>query len=120
MSSELINSVVEILLPVLATILTTVCSWIGLKIKKLYEEKVNTETKRQVVELTVKYIEQVYQDLHGKDKLKKALETATEWLNTKGLQVTEAELTILIEAAVHNLNLEGIFIETDDIKTLNE
>lgn len=111
MDSDLVNEIIEVLLPVLATILTAVFSWIGMKLKSLYEEKVNTETKQKIAELTVKYIEQVCKDLNGPDKLQKALVTASDWLKDKGISINEAELLILIEAAVKSLNMEQLFNE---------
>lgn len=92
------------LLEIIVAILTGVASFIGIKIKKVYEDHVNTKTKKDVVETTVKYVEQVYKDIHGEEKLNKAKEKALEWLNEKGISVSDTELEILIEAAVNGFN----------------
>lgn len=94
------------LLEILVAILTGIASFIGVKIKKVYEEYVNTKVKKDVVEDTVKYVEQVFKDIHGQEKLEKAKEKALEWLNEKGISISEVELEILIEATVNSFNKE--------------
>ena len=94
------------LLEILFAILTGIASFIGMKIKKVYEEYVNTKVKKDVVEDTVKYVEQVFKDIHGQEKLDKAKEKALEWLNEKGISISEVELEILIEATVNSFNKE--------------
>jgi len=95
------NSIIEIL----GVILTGIASFIGLKLKALYEEKVNTETKKKIVEDTVKYVEQVTKDISitSENKKEKAKDKALEWLNEKGLTISETELDVLIESAVNTL-----------------
>jgi hypothetical protein len=83
-------------------ILTAVFSYIGLKIKSYVEEKANTETKRKVVETTCRYINQLYEDLDGADKLEKAKESIVEQLNQKDIPITELELNVLIESTVNS------------------
>lgn len=102
------NNMFEILQPylleIIAAILTSVAAFIGVKIKKVYEEYVNTKTKKEIVECTVKYVEQVFKELHGEEKLNKAKDKALEWLNEKGIKVSDTELEILIEASVNGFN----------------
>ena len=121
MNEAIIN---QVLIPVLATILTGVFSYIGMRIKSIYEEKVDTEVKKQIVNATVQYVEQVYSKLKGEEKLKKAIETASTWLNDKGIYVSEAELTVLLEAAVNGFTTEfemnKEFKDGKSCKTLKE
>ena len=107
------NQLIDILLPILATFLTGLFTYLGTKIKSAYEKKVNTETAKTVVQDVVKFVEQVYTDLHGKEKLQKAIEQTSTILQSKGITLTETEITMLIEAAVFGLN-EGI--SSDDVK----
>lgn len=100
----------EILTPILATTLTTILSYVGLKLKGLYEEYINTKEKQAVVKNTVKYVEQVFSDLEGCEKLEKAKVTAIDWLNEKGIKISDAELTVLIESAVQALK-GGFYID---------
>lgn len=98
------NQLLDILLPVLATFLTGLFTYIGTRLKKVYEEKVNTETAKNVVEDTVRFVQQVYKDLKGPEKLEKATAQVVEVLQSKGISMSEAEINMLIESAVYGLN----------------
>lgn len=74
---------------------------------KLYQKHINTQTKKDVVYTVVHAVEQIYKDLHGEEKLNKALEAASEMLKAQGITVTELELKMLIESAVGEFN--GVF-----------
>ena len=88
---------------ILYTVLTTVASFIGLKIKTLYEEHVNTEQKEKVVKTVVNAVEQLYKDLDGAAKLEKAKEHIVALLSEKGLTITELEMEMLIESVCNSL-----------------
>lgn len=101
MFAEFINNYgVEIIMAVL----TAIAGYIGLVAKNLYTKFINDKTKQSVVKTVVQGIEQIYKDIHGEEKLNKALEAATEMLAEKGISVTEFELRMLIEAAVGEFN----------------
>ena len=106
--SEVVNQLIQILLPVLATFLTGLFTYIGTRLKNAYEQKVNTETAKVVVENAVRFVEQIYKDLHSKEKLEKAVEQVSQILASKGINLSEAEINMLIESAVYGLN-EGWF-----------
>lgn len=101
--TEFFEAVKPALFSFLATVLTVVFSYVGLELKKLYGQYVNTDQKRSVAESTVRYVEQVYADLDGEDKKKKALDRAGKLLTDSGIPVTAEELDTLLEAAVHGL-----------------
>lgn len=86
---------------ILATIITGVASFIGVAIKNTYTKYVDTKIKKEIVKSTVEYVEQVFTEIHGVEKLYKAKEKALEWLNEKGIKISETELEILIESAVN-------------------
>ena len=119
------NQLIDLLLPILATFLTGLFTYIGTRLKKIYEEKVNTETAKTVVENAVRYVEQVYKDLHGKEKLEKAIEQVSQVLESKGITITDTEIYMLIESAVYGLN-EGwlkddtIIVEPEEKIVLEE
>lgn len=94
------------LMEIIVTILTAVATYIGAKIKKIYEEKANDETKRKVVATVVKAIEQLYKDLNGEEKLEKAQENIVEMLNEKGIMITELEMNMLIEEVCNSFKKE--------------
>lgn len=100
-------------------ILLALAGALGAVVAKL----LNTETKRRVAKIAAQFAEQVYKDLHGDDKLQKALEAAAALLKKRGLKFDAAEMRILIEAAVGEFNevfakswpiLEGIAVEDLD------
>lgn len=91
-------------LPVIAAALTAVAGFIGTQIKKLYEKYVNNKVKQDVVRTCVKAVEQLYHDLGGPEKLKKAQEGVRQMLEEKGIPITELELNLLIESIVSEFN----------------
>lgn len=95
----IINTMITILLPVLATGLTSVISLLVLKMRS----KINSEIGDQVINTTVKYVQQVYKDCNGEEKLQKAIETASATLKEKGIKMGEIELRTLIESAVYGV-----------------
>lgn len=97
---------------ILYTIVTTIAGYIGIVIKNLYKKHVDDQTKKDVVKTVVQSIEQIYKDLHGDEKLNKALESASEMLAIKGITISELELRVLIEAAVGEFN--DVFNKTEE------
>jgi intergrase/recombinase len=89
---------------ILYAILTAVGGYLGIVVKNLYTKYINDKTKEKVAKTVVQAVEQIYKDLHGEEKLNKALESAAEMLEQKGVAVTELELRMLIEAAVGEFN----------------
>lgn len=85
-------------------IITGVFAYLGIKAKELADKYLNDKTKKDVAKTVVQAVEQVYKDLHGEEKLTKALESASEMLEEKGIIVTELEMRMLIEAAVAEFN----------------
>lgn len=93
---------------ILYTVLTTIASYVGLKLKALYEEYVNTEEKEKVVKTVVKAVEQLHKDLDGAAKFEKAKENIVVMLNDKGITITDLEMEMLIESACNSLNQNKI------------
>lgn len=91
------------LIPLLMAILTGVLTWIGTKIKSVIEEKVTNEKVKDIIYDVVRYTEQTSKELTSSEKFERALKEASEWLNSKGINITELELKIMIEATVNSL-----------------
>ena len=89
---------------ILYAILTAFAGYLGIVIKRLYTKFVNDKTKQAVAKTVVQAIEQIYKDLHGEEKLNKALESMSEMLAEKGIQISDLEMRMLIEAAVAEFN----------------
>lgn len=89
---------------ILYSILTAIAGYLGIVIKNLYTKYINDKTKQDVAKTVVKAVEQMYKDLHGDEKLQKALEAASDMLLTKGITISDIELRMLIESAVAEFN----------------
>lgn len=89
---------------ILYSILTAIAGYLGIVIKNLYTKYINDKTKQDVAKTVVKAVEQMYKNLHGDEKLQKALEAASDMLLTKGITISDIELRMLIEAAVAEFN----------------
>lgn len=93
---NIINNNLETVIAILSTIVTALAGLIANKIKNYLNDK----TKREIVASTVRYVEQVSKTLGSDKKFAKAKEKAIEWLNQKGIKISETELEVLIESAV--------------------
>jgi hypothetical protein len=100
---ELLIELINNLLPIIATALGGLLAYFGNRIKKYYDEKYKTETIDKILKSTVEYVEQVFTDLKGKEKLDKAIEVSLQRLNKLGIDIDKIELEILIEAFVRGL-----------------
>lgn len=89
---------------ILNVILCAIFGALGAFVKKLASKYVDTDLKKAVAKTAAAFVEQVWSDIHGPDKLKKALETAEALLKKKGIKFDADEMAILIEAAVAEFN----------------
>lgn len=89
---------------IMYAIITAIAGYIGLVLKDLCTKYINDKTKASVAKIAVQFVEQVYKDLHGEEKLNTALSAASEMLMEKGITVSDLELRVLIEAAVSEFN----------------
>lgn len=91
-------------LQIIYAVLTAIAGAIGIVVKNLYTKYANDKTKKDVVRTVVLGVEQIYKDLHGPEKLDRALSSASEMLAEKGIHATDLELRMLIEATVAEFN----------------
>ena len=104
---EFLNEIMPSLLSFVGTVVAVLFGYLGVKAKQLYNKYVDTQVEKDVVDSTVKYVEQIYTDIHGEDKLNEALKQASSILQEKGIQVSQDQLKTLIESAVYGMN-QGI------------
>ena len=110
---EIITQIITDYLPVIFTgILTVLVGFIRAKYNKLAD----TDIKKSVIADTVKYIEQIYKDIHGDEKLDKAEEKAKSLLEEKGIKISNNELVTLIESAVRDMNTSELSNLIEEIK----
>lgn len=94
----------QYIVQILAILLVAVATWLGTQAKNLYKKYVTTEIKQSVARTVVRFVEQVYKDIHGQEKLREAMQKASSILEEYGITITENELVALIEAAVNEFN----------------
>ena len=95
--NQYINQIILMLILALA-------AWLGAQAKNLYRKYIDNEIKQNVCRTVVRFVEQVYIDLHGPEKLSQAMEKASEILEGYGITISESELIAMIEAAVKEFN----------------
>ena len=101
---ELFDTLIENITPILITFVTGLITYLGTRLKTIYEQKVRNQIINEVVNSTVNFVEQVYKDSSGPEKLDMAISYVTEILESKGIKITGAEIRMLIESAVYNMN----------------
>lgn len=102
MKETIIQNILEYLPSVLNIIIAVIVGYVTDKCGKY----VNSEVKKSVITDTVKYIEQIFTDIHGEEKLNKAKEKAIELLKEKNIGISDSELVVLIESAINKMNFE--------------
>lgn len=108
---SILNECLDIILPAIASVIAVLFGVLGAKLKSVYDTKIKTDTAKIVVDDVVKFVQQVYKDLDGPEKLQKALTEASTILNEKGISISETELDMLIESAVYGLK-QGVTTST--------
>lgn len=88
---------------IIMMILTGVLTWLGTTIKKVYNNKVKNETVRDVINDCVKYVEQKSKTEKIANKYQLAKTKALNILTSKGIDITDDEIDILIESFVNSL-----------------
>lgn len=108
---SILNQCLDVILPAIASVIAILFGVLGARIKQIYNEKAQNETVKVVVDNVVKWVQQVYYELEGPEKLQKALTEASTILNEKGITISETELDMMIESAVYGLK-QGMTTET--------
>lgn len=105
---------------ILYTIITALLGYIGLVVKGLLTRFANDKSKKDIVATCVRAVEQIFKDLHGKEKLDKAIEYVVYILGQKGIKASDEEIYMLIEAAVKemNMSMKDVFYSQPETATL--
>ena len=102
---------------ILSAIITAIASAMGVIFKKLWDKTIGSKVKAEIIKdvagIVVKYVEQVYTNIHGEEKLNKALEAFSEMLSQKGITISELEMRVYLESALAEFN--KAFTKTADI-----
>lgn len=108
---SILNQCLDVILPAVASVIAILFGVLGAKIKRIYIEKTQNEAAKVVVDNVVRWVQQVYYELEGPEKLQKALTEASTILKEKGITISETELDMMIESAVYGLK-KGMTTET--------
>lgn len=116
------NDFIQALTPALVSVAVVILGYVakiaGVAIKQVadkYEIKAKLDANKTIVDLSVKYAQQVFKEANGEEKYEQAKEKALEIMNQKGIHISDAELNMLIEASVTNLK-KGLTEPVDPIK----
>ena len=81
-------------------IFVSVISYVSIEIKRIYNKHFIDKTKRDVVGMVCRAINQVYPNLNGNEKLNKAIYNCREIFKDKGIKINDLELRMYIESSV--------------------
>ena len=116
--NEMLNELIgQYLMPAFGAALVAIFGWIGKKVVNF----VKVKQIENLAKVAVQAVEQVYKELHGKEKLEKALLIASKLAISKGIDISSEELEYYIEAAVGEFNdvfnqeIEGSTIIEEDV-----
>ena len=98
------NILNEYLVRIASLLLIALFGWLGTQVKNLYKKYVTTQIADDCCKDAVRFVEQIYKDIHGHEKLEKALEVASKLLEEKGITISEYTMEKMIEAAVNEFN----------------
>lgn len=112
---ELVLQIVnQFLVPALFVLVTGIVAYICNYVRILYKQYVTNSTVKEIVEISVKYVEQKYSELHGSEKYEKALEKIDYLLEQKGIEVSAEEIDALIESSVYTFTNSFVELEETD------
>lgn len=103
--NELLQAITPILLASLVAIVGYLAKIAGIQVQRVADKhaiKAKLDANKTIVDLAVKYVQQVFNEADNKTKYNEAKNKALEILSEKGIKITDAELNMLIEASVAN------------------
>lgn len=89
---------------IIYTALTVIFGALAMAAKRLAKKVLDSKEKKQVAREVVMFVEQVYKNSHGEEKLNAALETAKEMLAERGIVFYELEMRVMIESVLGEMN----------------
>lgn len=111
------EELLQLVTPTLITLITIILGYLGTKLKLLIDAKLSKEKQDQimnVIHASVQFVEQVAQDENFvSDKFVLAQARAKSIINGMGLEITDEELQMWIEAFVLELKKEQVVLELE-------
>lgn len=103
---EFINFLINNGLQLLYLILTTLVSYLTIKIKSVYNKYVDNEVKKSVAEICVRACEQLYNGNDSNEKYEIAKQNIKTLLESKNIKMTDLEIQMMIESFCNTLGKE--------------
>lgn len=110
LTSTLLSEVAPLLTTAVVLLVGIISSFLGMQAKKVLNkietrEEMSTvrealENNKEIVKMSVDYVEQIGKHLKAKEKFELAKDKAVQIANEKGITITEQEMEVLIEQAV--------------------
>lgn len=85
---------------ILAAIVTYLLAFVKSKLACWFD----TSEKKKIARQCVLFVEQVYKDVHGQEKLERALEAVEPLLKERGIPFDALEMRVWIESSLAELN----------------
>ena len=77
-------------------------TYITLDIKREYKKILQDKTKKDVIKMVVRYINEIYPN--DNNKLDKAFTSSKEILKEKGIVISDLELKVLLHNSIYEIN----------------
>ena len=94
---------------IIAAIFTGMLGLIGMVIKRMVQRYLDTGDKKALALASVGYVEQVYKELHGPQKMRHALSRLEKLLAEHNIICSATEMETLLESAVNEMNNQAGF-----------
>lgn len=120
--NEFLQAVQPALLALLVAIIGYLAKIAGTQVQRVsdkYAIKAKLDANKTIVDLSVKYVQQVFKEADGETKYNEAKNKALQIMGEKGISITDAELNMLIEASVANFKkgmTETVTLEAPSIE----
>ena len=88
---------------IIAVTLTGVISYIGIQLKNVISIFYQHKIEKEEADIVCRAVEKIYSNLPSNQKLQEAITSLKEILKEKNIEVTDLEIRILIESAVHRI-----------------
>lgn len=109
----IMNIIVPKLVEVASLALCLLISWLIVKVKKSLTNATDSETAANIAKIVVTATEQMYQALHGQEKMDKALEMFSDMLASRNIHLSASDMKLMLESAVGEAN-EVFFTKNTD------
>ena len=109
--TDLINALLPQLIPAAVTVFLAIGTFLGKKFVELYASKQQAALIETIIKQTVGYVEQVGKTLGSEEKKALAISKTVEYAQAKGINISEVEVDIMIEAFVNGIKTADAIVD---------